>query len=179
MSRWEKSHTRNKLQSFCTFHQIFTVKTLKTPLNTHLKFFRISIFWGKTNFSSIRTLLYFLILPFLQAKVYWPSNIFYWHQSALKKRLLRLNDLEWTLNFFIRGHELVGHISTLSGSLMEHRIWTWGVRFLIGTQIFSSFYALDETNSTSFCYLLVLHAGKTFPSLQSHESPQRHERTET
>lgn len=37
----------------------------------------------------------------------------------------------------------------------------------VRTQIFSSFYALDETNSTSFCYLLVLHAGKTFPSFQS------------
>lgn len=28
---------------------------------------------------------------------------FHWHQSALKKRLLRLNDLEWTLNFFHSG----------------------------------------------------------------------------
>lgn len=49
----------------------------------------------------------------------------------------------------------------------------------VRTQIFSSFYALDATNSTSFCYLLVLYAGKTFPSFQSHESPQKHERTET
>ena len=98
---------------------------------------------------------------------------FYWHQSALKKRLLRLNDLEWTLNFF--------HLGTRVGWPHFYSQWILdGAQNMnVRTQIFSSFYALDKTNSTSFCYILVLHAGKTFPSFQSHESPQKHERTET
>ena len=87
MSRWEKSHTRNKLQSFCTFHQIFTVKTLKTPLNTHLKFFRISIFLR-------------------QDKLFFNTDIIIFPNTAIpigEGLLLRLNDLEWTLNFFHSG----------------------------------------------------------------------------